>query len=115
MKNHLKRSHPTKFVEYMNVTAKLNEEKTKQEEEMRTAEESLEKSAVALAEATGTDPQVQKRPIKVNPITSYFGKSAPIKYKANSDLQRRFDLESAIYMATANLSFQHMESKAIKR
>jgi len=95
--------------------AKQNEEKSKLEEAMRAAEECLEKSATALAEATGSEPQLRKRPLTTNLISSYFGKSTQIKYKPNSDLQRRFDLESAIYMTTANLSFQHMESQAMKR
>ena len=111
MRNHLKRSHPKNYVEFTKAAAKQLDEKAQQEEDAKAAEEGLEQSATTLAEATSAESQVRKRPITSKQISSFF----PIKYKANSDLQRRFDLETAVYMVTGNLSFKHMESQALQR
>ena len=56
---------------------------------------------------------------KKKPITStmdkYLKKKSPAKYLANSDHQRRVDLDLMAYLAMTNLPFSHVETKGFKR
>ncbi len=56
----------------------------------------------------------QKRPI-TSTLDHYLLKKSPAKYLANSDPQRRLDLDIMAYIATTNLPFAHVEPKGFKR
>ena len=97
------------------LVAKANEDKAKQVQEAKQLEQEVEQSVVAVAEASGSQGSINSRP-RSKPITAYFSKSgAQVKYRRDSDLQRRFDLEVAIYIATSNLAFNHIDSSPFTR
>ena len=83
----------------------------------RELEEDVEQSQMSLAEATGSSTQqIRKRPITA-PVTKYFRKesAAAVKYRPDSDLQRRAELEIAIYFVTANESFHKINTPQFRR
>jgi hypothetical protein len=56
----------------------------------------------------------QKRPI-TSTMYQYLKVKSPAKYQANSDSQRRIDLDLMSYLATTNLPFSHVETRGFKR
>lgn len=114
MIKHLFDLHEEQYQKYLKDLEAQNKAKAKKLKETRELEEQVEQSQETLDELQGTSSQVRKRPI-VTPITKYFSKSSPAKYKPDSDLQRRAELDMAIYIATSNLSFNHIETPSFKR
>ena len=74
----------------------------------------VEQTQMDIAEASGSQGAIRKRPVTM-PITAYFSKSDPVKYKLDSDFQRRADIELASNIVTSNLSFKHIESDSFHR
>ncbi len=76
--------------------------------------------AAATLEQTQDDQRAYSGVIShKRPITSTMDKSlkqkTPTKYLANSDIQRRIDLDLMAYLATTNLPFSHVETRGFKR
>jgi hypothetical protein len=74
--------------------------------------------AVATLEQTQDDEKTkaghrivsQKRPI-TSTMHQFLKVKFPAKYLANSDVQRRIDLDLMSYLATTNLPFSHVETR----
>ena len=114
MKNHLQNYHPELYNQYLKKVVEANKSKVEEIQMTRELEEEVEQTQSSIAEVTGNPDAIRKRPITA-PITKYFQKGAPSKYLADSEFQRRADLELGIYFVTANVSFKHIESAAFRR
>ena len=115
MKNHLQSVHNIKYLEYLKKVSESNKSKAEEKRKAKELEEEVEESQSVLAEVSGIPESVRRRPV-TQPITRYFhaGKG-PVKYSADSDFQRRFELETAIYFVTANKPFAEIESQPFRR
>jgi hypothetical protein len=116
MTKHLREVHPEAYNEYLTAKGAETKKKVEEVKANKKLEEELEQDQEELDELQGSSSQVRKRPL-TTAITKYFSKSGsgPAKYKLDSDLQRRAELDIAIYMVTGNLAFNHVESKAFRR
>jgi tRNA (cytidine32/guanosine34-2'-O)-methyltransferase len=114
MIKHLREIHPTEYASYLQDKGASQKEKLEQIKTTRQLEEEIEHGDDELAELQGTTSQLRKRPV-TTPITKYFSKAGPMKFKSNSDMQRRAEMDIAIYLVTGNLPFNHIESKAFRR
>lgn len=114
MIKHLREIHPAEYATYLKDKGVSQKEKLDQIKTTRQLEEELEHGEDELAELQGTSSQVRKRPVST-PITKYFSKKGPMKFKSNSDMQRRAEMDIGIYFVTTNLPFNHIESKGFRR
>jgi hypothetical protein len=114
MKRHLQNYHPEQYTTYLQAVRDDNKSKAAQLEEEKKLEEEVEQSQDDLSQVQGTSSQIKQRPV-TTPITKYFAKGGPVTYKADSDFQRRAELDMAVFIATANLSFNLIESIPFKR
>lgn len=114
MTKHLREAHPDDYTKYLTDKAAEKKDKVEKMKVNRQLEEEIDQGQDDLDELQGTSSQIRKRPL-TTPITKYFAKSGPAKFKSNSDLQRRAEMDIAIYVVTGNLSFNHVESKAFRR
>lgn len=114
MTKHLRELHPNDYTKYLTDKHTENKDKVEKIKVNRQLEEEIEHGQEELDELQGTSSQVRKRPV-TTPITKYFSKSGPVKFKPDSDLQRRAEMDIAIYFVTGNLPFNHIESKAFRR
>jgi tRNA (cytidine32/guanosine34-2'-O)-methyltransferase len=114
MIKHLREIHPDEYASYLQAKTATQKEKMDQIKTTRQLEEEVEHGEDELAELQGTSSQVRKRPL-TTPITKYFSKAGPLKYKSNSDMQRRAEMDMAIYIVTGNLAFNHIDSKPFRR
>ena len=113
MKNHLNSFHPELYKEFLLKSATFTKEKVAKVRETQQLKEEVEDAETQLAEASGSQHVVRKRPIHTE-IGTYFKKGAPVKYRPNSDFQRRADLEIAKFFVTGNLPFKFVDSKAFR-
>ena len=113
MKNHLSSFHPELYKQFLQKSVAFTKDKVAKARETQQLEEKVEDAETQLAEASGSQSIVRKRPIHAS-IGTYFQKGGPAKYKPNSDFQRRADLEIAKYFVIGNLPFKHVESKAFR-
>jgi len=115
MTKHLRDVHPEQYTKYLSDKAAAKKEKANKIKENKELEEEVEKRQDQIDELQGTSSQVRRRLI-TKPIAQYFAKyDKKLKYEKNSDLQRRAEMDIAIYIVTGNLSFNHVESKAFRR
>jgi hypothetical protein len=114
MIKHLPEVHPEEYTKYLTDKGTEMKDKVEKVKANKKLEEEIEKDQEELDELQGSSSQVRKRPL-TTPITKYFSKSGPSKYKSDSNLQRRAELDIAIYLVTGNLAFNHIETKAFRR
>lgn len=114
MIKHLEDIHPDAYTKYLKEKAAENKEKAEKIKINRQLEEEVVQGQEELDELQGSSSQVRQRPV-TTPITKYFSKGGPMKYKPDSDLQRRAEMDIAIYFVTGNLPFNHIETKAFRR
>jgi len=114
MIDHLEKLHGEVYTQYLKDKAVENKEKAQKIKENRQLEEEVAHGKDELAELQGTSSQLRQRPV-TTPITKFFSKGGPVKYKPDSDMQRRAEMDMAIYFVTGNLPFNHIESKAFRR
>ena len=108
MPKHLRAWHTAQYNEYLKAAVVQTKSKKETLAMMKGMEDEMEREAEEL-EIKGT-----KKPKKAT-LEHFWGKAGPIKYGNNSDFQRRAELEMAIYIATSNLSFKHIESDSYRR
>lgn len=115
MLKHLREMHPDDYTKYLNDRKDTNKDKMEKIKANKELEKEVNQGDDELEELRGTFAYNKKRPV-TTPITKYLLKQGgSAKYRSNSDLQRRAEMDLAIYLVTGNLSFNHIETKAFRR
>jgi len=116
MVRHLQNFHSEAYKDYLKSQSEVSKSKAEKIQEEKRLEAEMLKAQDDLDQAQGPSSasQIRKRPVTA-PITKYFSKGGPAKYKPDSDLQRRAELDIATYITTSNLSFNHIESPGFRR
>ena len=114
MIKHLREVHPVEYDVYLKAKGASSKEKLDQLRANKELEEEIESVQEGIDEMRGSASHDRKRPV-TTPISQFFGKKGPVKYKPDSDFQRRAELDTAIYIVTGNLSFNHIETEAFRR
>lgn len=113
MNKHLQ-VHEDEYKAYLKALKVFNESKVEKLKEKRDLQEEVIQSQHDIQDAEGIQMATRHRPL-TTPITKYFSKGGVVKYRPDSDMQRRAELDIATYIVTSNLSFNHIETPEFRR